>query len=257
MIELLPYALASLALWGLLQWTNPTQLSPDGHYYLAANRPRPYGGRWLLPLLLRQNIRAWRIVSSGATLITSLVLGPAGPVWLGLASTRTNTRLPVLTDQVGILLLAVAVVTQDWRWAILGGAVNEKCPILVAALLGEPLALLGLGVWLPAYWRTRSAVLSDPEWIRRPLTAARAKLDDSLNPGSLLLPWGGAVVGLLGVPVLAVALAYGQLVTALDRARLYQWIGPAVCLAAVQLVPAPYYLALVLVTWANPYRRVL
>ena len=252
------YALASLALWALLQWTNPETLSPDGQYYLMQkDRPRPYGGRWLLPLLLGQRVRLWRYVGGGATLGTALLLGSAGPLWLGLASTRTNTRLPVLTDQVGILCVALAVVTGDWRWALLGGAVNEKAPVFIAALLLQPLALLGLLVWFPAFYLSRKADAGDPDWLFEPFKTARGKIEESLNPQMLLFPWGGAVVGLLGVPILAVALAYGQLVLALDRARLYQWIGPAVCLAAVRLVPADFYLALLLVTWANPYRRVL
>jgi len=247
----------SLAFFGILHYTTIPSVSPDGSYYLAPDRPRPYGGRWLLPFVLRQRIALWRWVNGAATLTTALILGPAGPVWLGLASTRTNTCFPVLTDHVGILLVALAVVTGDWRWALLGGMINEKAPVFIALLLGEPWALLGLLGWLPAHIRSRTPDAADPVWLQNPRVAAKARLDDTMSWKVLLAPWGGACIGLLAVPPLAVLVAYAQLLAATDRARLYQWIGPAVCMAAVAMVPPEYYLALLFSMWANPYRKVL
>jgi hypothetical protein len=256
----------SLGLVALLRYEARPRLSPDGEYYLAPHPPRPYAGRWLLPLVLRGRGPAWwEAVSLGSTCLTALLVGAVGGwvasvLFLGLASTRTNTYFPVLTDQLGVLLLTITVLL-PWPLnliaACFAGAVNEKGPIFAAALTSNPALLLGLVFWLPAYYYAPKPGPNDPDWLRHPFREARKLAPTLRDPAVMLAPWGVALVGLFYVPALAVFLAYAQLLVAQDRARLYQWIGPAVCVASAGALPAQYAVPLVVAHWLNPWRTAL
>jgi hypothetical protein len=254
-----------IATLGLLIWEAHPRLSPDGEYYWSEDPPRPYGGRWLMPWLLPRRLDAWHAVAIAATAATAAILTQAGGwlaavLWLGLASTRTNLWLPVLTDQVGILLLTSAIVL-PWPWnlaaVLIGGCVNEKVPVFAALLGGSPALLLGLLGWAPAYLRARRADSRDPVWLTGPFGAAWRANGGLFDLRKLALPWGVALLGLGQVSYWAVAGAYAQLALAQDRARLYQWIGPAVCLAAAASIPEAWVVPLVVVHLTNPWREVL
>lgn len=256
----------SLVLLALLRYEARPRISPDGTYYLAARPPRPYAGRWLLRWLLRGRAPVtWEIVSLGATCATAVIVGAVGGwaasvLFLGLASTRTNTFFPVLTDQAGMLLALVAVLAPfPWNLvaAVAAGAVNEKGPIFAAALSANPALLLGLLAWFPAHYLAPSPSTQEPEWLRHPLREARKLAPTLRDPAVMLAPWGVAAVGLLFVSPLAVLLAYAQLLVAQDRARLYQWIGPSVCIAAAGVLPEPYLVPLLVAHWLNPWRTQL
>lgn len=241
----------------------PFRISPDGQYYLQDRPPRPYGMRWLLPTLLRSRVQWWIALSWGSIVLTALMVGMVGGwmaslLFLGLATTRTNVLFPILTDQVGMLLLTLGVVL-PWPWNLLavglGALVNEKVPIFSAALTGNYWLLLPIVAAWVSYSRSPKPSDDSPPWLRQPFQEARKSL--LLTPQALLLPWGLALPGLLSVPPLAVILAYLQLLTAQDRARLYQWIAPSVCLAAVPWIPEPWAVPILVLHWVNPWRSTL
>lgn len=243
----------------------PFRLSPDGQYYLQPRPPRPYGMRWLLPHLLRSRAQWWIAISWGSIVLTALLLGWQGgwlasALFLGLASTRTNVLFPILTDQLGILLLTLAVVL-PWPWnlvAVLWGAqINEKVPVFAAALTGSWWLLGPLVLPFIAYSKSPRPSADAPPWLTTPFSEARKSAASLLDPRRLLLPWGLALPGLLLVSPLAVILAYLQLLVAQDRARLYQWIAPSVCLMAVSCVPPAYAVPLIVLHWVNPWRAQL
>lgn len=264
---MLTAAVVSLLLLGVLWWEvggPPWRISPDGQFYLTPSPPRPYGMRPLLPWIFRSRVGWWIICSYAAIAATAVIVGivggwPASVLFLGLASTRTNVMFPILTDQVGMLLLTLGVVL-PWPWnvlpVLLGAFVNEKVPVFAAALRGDPLLILPLvGSWW--FWRkSRKPNDQDPEWIQRPLEEARKKAWD-LDWKNLILPWGVGILGLLSVSPVAVILAYVQVAIAQDRARLVQWISPMVVIAAVPLIPSQFLLPLLILHWASPWRRVL
>jgi hypothetical protein len=255
--------LCVVSLLSLLLWSEvggpPFRVSPDGQYYLGPTPPRPYCLRPLLPWLFRRRVQWWVAVSWASILATALILGWRGGVgaavlFLGLASTRTNVLFPILTDQLGILCVTVGLVL-PWPWnlilSIIGTLVNEKVPIVLAALAGDPwlLSPLVISCWL--YMRGQPPGDEEPAWLRTPFREARRSLQ--LTPQALLFPWGVAALGLWWMSPWALLAGYLPLLTAQDRARLYQWIAPGVCLAAAPWIPVP----LLIVHWLNPWRSTL
>lgn len=257
----------SFLLLGVLWWEvggPPWRISPDGQFYMSPDPPRPYGMRPLLPWIFRLRPRWWIISSYAAIAATAVIVGivggwPASVLFLGLSSTRTNVMFPILTDQVGMLLLTLGVVL-PWPWNILpillGAFVNEKVPVFSAALTGNPWLILPLmGSWW--FWRkSRKPNAQDPEWLQNPMTEARKKALD-LEWKTLILPWGAALPGLLSISPVGVILAYVQVAVAQDRARLFQWISPIVVIAAVPWIPSQFLLPLLILHWTSPWRRVL
>lgn len=248
--------LLSVGLWAFLLVSLAPQLSPDGQAYSRRRPMRPYGGRWLLPLVMPYHAQAWRAVTAAATLATALLLGAAGPWWLGLAMTRSTILFPVTTDAVGLLLLVLSW-QQGWVWAAIGGAVNEKVPVLAALVTGDPRCLLGLLPWAIGYWTAPKPSGEQPEWLTHPWRAGRQVLDASMSPDYLLLPWGVVAVGLLDLSPWLIAAAYAGCLVARDRARVYQWIGPMAAVAALAWIPPAWAMPLLALHWINPYRRTL
>lgn len=247
----------NLFLW----WENPPRLSPDGKYYLETPRLYPYVFRY--PFVWVASRSRWVIISRLATALTSLLilwftgLIPA-VLWLGLSSTRVNTVFPFLTDQTGILFLTAAYLLPppfNILFGVLGGLVNEKVPVFASLLLWNPLPLIGLAAPLFCWLKLGTLALdSHPKWLKEPFGEAR-KIHPSIE--TLILPWGFAVIGLLTTPISWVILAYSQLLVAQDRARLYQWIGPMVCVHAALLIPDSWALPLCILHLLNPWRKVV
>ena len=246
-------------------------LSPDGRHYLAMasffGAPAPFARRWLLPRIVGTNVRAWALVSGLAFLavgpLTYALTGALWCVWLmaWLPGWTLSVRLPILTDQVALTLMIVAAVLEQ------GGCTWGACLVLVvAAQIKEPAgvfgALLCMNPWVAGagLLGTACAVVvgkvhgteAEDEYLLHPFRVAMAK-HDPLDPVTMVLPWGGVVVvgiaawqGLGTLELVAgmsLALGYGQLLIANDRARLYQWAAPAVLMAVAGydgawLVPA-------------------
>lgn len=242
-------------------------ISPDGYFYLAAARgeavPHPYRLRWLLPLVLGANSRAWQAVTyaslgvtpfvafayfwtlglrgmqaAGATLLLSVLPG----VW------RCSLRFPVLLDAPSFALaLGTAVAARDGSWwlavllGLVSGAVRETAPLFAAVWAWSPWPLLGLLV--TGWWRPRAS--SDISWLTRPYSEAwelrnRVGLDWTLY----LRPWGAALAGLAAVPswqmVTTLVLAHAQLFAAQDTIRLTAWAAPVLVAAAVRVIPVEW-----------------
>ena len=263
-------ALLLLGLFGALCWEAQPRVSPDGLFYMKQPRKRPYCMRGLLPAVLQDHyLAAWQWVSWTAVGLTALllwVLHGAGvaALWLGLASTRTNLWLPALTDQLGICLLVVLVEVVEPLMGLpalvgltlLASLVNEKIPVFVALAVWSPWPLIGLGLSGLLYYVGHPPEDHDPKWLRDPWPALREALQQTSWQG-WVLPWGVALVGLPLVSPWLVLGAYLQCFLGLDRARLYQWAGPMVCIAAgeaIQLHLAPYWSLLLLVHLTNPWR---
>lgn len=253
-------ALVILGLNLFLWWENPPRLSPDGRFYLERPSLRPYSMRYGF-VWVASRLR-WEWLSKGAVLFTSLILWASHGIvpavlWLGLSSTRVNTLFPILTDQVGLLCLTLAI-TLPGPWGILfgllGGLVNEKVPVFASIIIWNPLPLIGLGVPLYFWWTGNPPLASDPLWLRDPRGEARKVPWDAQT---LLFPWGVAVLGLLTTPISCVLLAYAQLFTAQDRARLYQWIGPIVVVQAAGMLPSAYLLPILVLHFLNPFRKAI
>lgn len=251
-----------LGLNGILWYENPSRLSPDGFYYL--NRPflRPYVMRF--PFVWAASRFKWEWISKGSILLTSLILWwgwgiVAAVLWLGLASTKTNTIFPILTDQAGILFFT-AVILLPSPWNILfglgSGLISEKGPLFASLFLWNPLPLIGLAAPLLCWWKMGENPLeSDPIWLRKSCGEARKVF--RLDPQTLILPWGVALIGLPLTPISCVLLAYSQLLIAQDRARLFQWIGPLVCIYAAPLLPPTFLLPILAIHFLNPWRGVI
>lgn len=256
-------------LFGLLVWESNPQVSPDGAYYLdpLRARRRPYVLRFVQSSLIRfLGVPRWTLVSRSAIALTCLLVwnvhgAGSAALWLGLASTRTNLWLPVLTDQVGILVLTLAWITGPTPLGIvigiLGGALISEKVSLFAGLLVSPWCLLGLSLPLALYWRLGTPPgKGDPAWLQNPLPHLRQGLRD-LTPQNLLLPWGLALVGIPFISPLLIVVAYAQCAIGLDRARLYQWIGPVVCAAAGVWIPGELWPLVLILHLSNPWRTVI
>jgi hypothetical protein len=246
--------------FGFLQVTSPSpKLSPDGNFYLNRPNVNPYVLRSLYRWIKFENpLRYWTIINQSAVLATSLLLElhqfGAGFLFLGLASTRTNMIFPILTDQLGILFLTLGFLIHP-IFFILGGFINEKVP-LIGALI-NPLAILGIIFPIAMRLKYEEKLLpSDPDWLREPLKAGIVKLRTT-NPVDLILPWGVASVGLFLISPFLVLFAYLQLLLAQDRARIYQWISPIVCVAAAGIVPIEWMAPLIVLHFLNPWRQII
>ena len=138
---------------------------------------------------------------------------------------------------------------------ILGGLFNEKTPLIGGFL--NPLGFLGLVFPLFAYFKWQEPLTKDdPDWLREPLKTGLEKLKQT-NPVDLILPWGIAGIGLFLISPIFLILAYGPLIFVQDRARIYQWISPIVCVSAAAVIPPLWLAPLVIIHFINPWRHVL
>lgn len=273
---ILAAALSALA-WFLVRLDEKSSMAPDSLYYLALAKgekvPRPFCGRLLLPLLLRENIRAWNVlvaiwfVVGGCAMYTlagNNVM--ATLLWVWLPNTRFHLRHPILTDLAGIV---VPMAAAAWlphtpvalvAVALLVGVTREWGVIWFAVLTGSPWPLVGLASTALAYWRSgRPAQQGDPDFISNPFqTVSRYRMGHVFNYRLMLLPWGMVLpLAILSghMPWHWFLLAYLPLIIATDHARIYLYAAPVLILAALQApVPAFLWGGIVLAHVFNPYR---
>lgn len=253
-------------------------LPPDSRRYLAMHRRRvcrPFHLRWLLPLTLRDNVKAWTIVTRLSIIsVAGMTAWYAGSWWMAavafLPAMTWNWHNPVMVDAYGMAMaLGAAVFALQDAWvlailfALLAGVTRETAPIWAAVYAWHPILLVGLIPvavrWLqkpgPDTWKDHNAF-----YVAHPIKAGqdfhRGRWRD---PQLMLWPWagmlagvtllaggvsndagGGSVLGWGGAVQLAVALAlgYSQLLVATDSVRLYQWAAPVLALACVTVLPA-------------------
>lgn len=269
-------ALAALT-FVLLRLDEHSSMSPDAAYYLAMAKgekvPRPFCGRWLLPLVLRDRVRWWGVMVGlcfvvGAAAMYSLAGGSivAAALWLWLPNTRFHLRHPLLVDLPGIVLpmAAAAWLPADWRYvvpaALLIGAVREWGVIWYAVLLLSPWPLVGLVSVAFGYARFgREMQEGDNPFITNPFTAiSRYRMGHVFNWRLMLLPWGMVLpLALISgqFPWLVFLLAYVPLVIATDHARIYLYAAPVLIPVALAApIPASWWGMVVLLHVFNPYR---
>ena len=264
-------------------------ISPDGRRYLAlaAGRPvpLPFALRWLLPRLCSTSLLRWR----WCTAAHMVALPPLVAVWLtgwigdgracvaggllvcGLPGVwRIHLRWPVLVDPAAMAWAVASAVAARERWwvaaavlALVAGCIKETAPVFAACYAYHPLALVGL---LAPALRALTAPRgddpeNDPEILDHPFRSSRrAHRGRWLDPRLMLAPWGLCLLApaaaeprLLAVLALTAAVAYGQLLVAVDTVRLYQWAAPPAILATMTVVPPRLAVLGLLLHLANPW----
>jgi len=255
----LAWCAASFALW---VYCAQPRLSPDGIYYLRVacrkTVPSPYSRRTLLPLLLGERVWPWRVATGAA----AVACGPLLALYVGggwqqevfsaallsglFGIFALPAHLPVLVDAPAMALaLAAAVAAQHGVFlvavvaAAVAGLFHERAPVFAAAWSLCPWLLLALPV-LGAVWACTPTAPPDAPWLEHPMIEARKTQAAAWHDWkSMLAPWGVlALLAPLEAPraggaaiwscLLSLALGYGQLLMAQDRARLFLWAAPPV-----------------------------
>ncbi|MGW4364103.1 hypothetical protein ACWEKT_00540 [Nocardia takedensis] len=264
------------------------QISSDGDRYLTLGRgdpvPYPFMYRWLIPIVCRDSVPRWRMCtdlhllalpiltcvyiarweSDTARLIVGslLICGFAG-IW------QNNIRRPVLVDPMALTWALGAAVLSGYGWwpaaqavAVVAACMKETAPAFAAAFALDPLLLIGLAAPIAR----RLLVAAGPDThqsvaLADPFGSARAKHAPQLfDPLPLLAPWGAGLIAILiedaevmAVLMIALTLAYGQLLVAVNTVRLYQWAAPAVALAAATVIPPRWAVVVLLAHLFNPF----
>lgn len=253
-------------------------ISPDGIHYLRAAEgmdrksthrglrvPAPYSRRWLLPLVLGPRPERWRALTLGSFAALPLVAGGyfharglAGRPLLfavlllcSLPGLRLPLRLPVLLDAPSfVLALATAWSASAGPWwatlvlALISGATRETAPVFAALWAWSPWPLVGLAA--VGWWRPSAPAdeASEP-WLVHPLRevwALRMRL--GLDGSLYLRPWGAALAGFVAPSwqtLATVAVAYAQLLVAVDTLRLAVWAAPVLVFGAAQTIPVAWW----------------
>lgn len=258
------------------------RMTPDGARYLALakghNVPWPFNYRRLIPWLCRDKPKRW-VASTvlgvvGMSVGTAFLAGTwevglaAGIMMFALPMNRFNLSAPVLVDAPAMLLAIAAAVVLPHSWPIavtlvvLAGATKESAPVFAALYAWNLLLLVGLVVPIavrliarpgpdPIVDAEHAFVLGHP--FRAGLKYHRGQW---LDGGKMLVPWGGALVGLAALDWhlgALLAVAYAQLLFATDTVRLYQWAAPVLCVAACSVVPVSWLPVIVVSTIWNPW----
>jgi hypothetical protein len=282
-------ALAAAALTAARIRSPGITLSPDGRRYVALARtgqaPLPFALRWLLPAACGPSLGRWRWCTTvhlallpalvalwlDMRLDSALACAAGGLLIIGLAGIwRLHLMWPVLVDPtamtwaVGAAILAKTGNTFAAVASVLvAGAVKEIAPIFAAAYAWNPVLLLGLVA--PAIRRPFAHLGPDPEGedsiLDHPLRAGlRAHANSWRDARVMLLPWGVCLLAPLAFDdstlrlmlLVNAAIAYGQLLVAVDTVRLYQWAAPAFILCVVSAVPTWSLVPLVVLHLLNP-----
>jgi hypothetical protein len=282
-------AMASAVLLGLGHYRQvDKQLSSDGDRYLTMGRgeavPYPFMFRWLIPAICREVRWRWRLCTDlhlvALPPLTTLYLlhwslrpaaaAAGGLLICGFAGIwRNNIRRPVLVDPPALwwaLLAGVLAHSGHWLLALLvaalAAAMKETAPVFAACFGLAPVLLVALVVPLVRRVLARggedthhSQALADPLG-----SARRAHAEHLFDPVVMLAPWGAGLLAVLVdrpavalVLVLSCVAGYGQLATAVNTVRLYQWAGPAVALAAASVLPVGWEPAVLLAHLFNPW----
>lgn len=287
----------SVLAYAVMRWGSHEEVSPDGAVYGAmaegARVPMPYQRRWLVPSLCGPRQWAWT-AATGASLIALPVLltvwllqrdsdpwgAFAGAVlFAGIPGVfRFNVQRPILVDAPSMAFALLSVVlwpvspVLSLGAALISGACKETGPVFAACWSLNPWLLIGI---LGSGWMLKTGplpeaadILGAGEPLEKPWKTARSRhrRNGVFSPTYMLLPWGVLVVlaplgaGLEMVTVAAgvsLAVGYGQMVRAMDSARLYQWAAPAVILVALAApVPAEILTLACVLHWFNPWTGV-
>lgn len=264
-------------------------VSPDGERYLAMARPdgspgaEPFNLRWLLPALCGRSLWAWTWVSRASILLAAPLAwwytgSPFAAAAIALPGIWWCWRAPVMVDPAGqaLALLAACLAHRVHPLAALpivlvAGAVRETTPVWAAAWAWNPLLLVGLAVPLARKLIVPAGpdVLDEmnAEILRHPVRAGLVHHRGQWTSLRLMVaPWSGLVLGLVVLAhftwgfggsvqlACALTLAYGQLLIATDRERLYQWAWPSLALACTVALPPVFWPFIALSLIFNPWR---
>lgn len=263
-------------------------LPPDSRRYLAMHKRRvcrPFHLRWLMPLVLRGDVKAWTLLTRISIVVIGVaVAGYTGSPWMAavafLPAFTWNWHNPVMVDAYGMAwaLATTLVAMQGWWWlaipmALVGGTIRETVPIWSAIYAWNPILLVGLvPVAVRCLMKQGKDTWTDHNafYVAHPIKAGqdfhRGRWRDPLL---MVTPWAGLIAGLAvlassnvagpgGALQLAVALAAGYLpmLIATDSVRIYQWAAPVLALACVTVLPAwalPFVaLSIVVNPWRGP-----
>jgi len=268
-------------------------MGPDATRYLIAGRggpvAKPFHLRWFLPWLCGDDLARWRVVwwASWPLLAVSMaVLGwqTSGSWWVGLAAASLVCTLPgvygpSVVRPVGVDLPAMALTVAGVVGIHLGGvavvpgvvlvgvaaAIKESSPVWAALWAWHPLLLVGLLAPLirSVFWRPKlDQVTMTPNLLEvheHPVrTALAAHSGQWRDAWVMVAPWGICLAALYAPSwqlVAVLVVAYLQLVVATDTVRLlHTAAGPAVALAAAQVIP-PQWLLVACVVHVVWWRR--
>lgn len=197
--------------------------------------------------------------------------------------TKVAIAIPVLVDPVAhaLALLGACMICKplvDSRQSLLAacgvslvsGAVRETAPVFMATASWSWWPLVGLLAPLIRWWQVRgreAGYVSDGDGrtgftevgakaLMSPLPGVVANNGEWFSAKTMLLPWGVCLLAVWQADVrlgVTAAVAYGQLLMAVDRTRLFQSIFPTVIAATVRIVPKRWMVVALLVHWFNPW----
>jgi hypothetical protein len=280
---------AGLALIAVGRMNVAEAVSPDGHRYRALGRGErvsmPFALRWLLPRICGESMARWR----ASALLHLAALPPLMTVWLGhwlhderlqvvgallvcglSGIWRITLRWPVLVDAPAMTWAVASAIAFQHNVPLLGiglalvtGCIKESAPVFAACYGWTFLALIGLIAPLIRALTARvgTDLMGQPHVTRQPVAASRVHhLGKWFDARAMILPWGAGILAALVtdqriIPILVVTviLAYGQVLVATDTARLYQWAGPPVILAAMSVLPPRWAFLALLAHLFNPW----
>lgn len=261
---------------------NPVSFAPDMITYSNMSKgrpaPDPFRLRWLLPALMPEGTqKGWKLIGLFGLLASFPALylfaesaGASGlwavMLWGSLPVIDVLWRMRGIVDHVSwpVALVAAAALLNGWTTigillVVISGMLDPRLPVFVAAWTLNPLGLLGL---IPAV--IAHALLKKgqpyihPEIINHPWQSAKRENGHLLrDPKTVLLPWGACLFGILnlsGALLASLLIAYGQMICAIDRVRLYMWAAPVLIVATLGIVPEVWLPLAVIVTIMNPWR---
>ena len=204
---------------------------------------------------------SWACMITTAVLLSSQTVTPwmACILFCAIPWYRILAAGPFMTDQLG-MLCAVAVTLLPLEFAIpvaiIGGLAHERSPVFAAAYAWNPIFLVGCipPLLIALFKRTgRGPCLPwEMGWVDKWFSGTRS-YHNGCPLWYLIAPWGAMLLGAepdiqLG---LVVALAYGQMVVACDRERLFQWAAPALLAPAVAVLSGCSNIVITLVLTAH------
>lgn len=268
------------------------KLGPDAARYMLAGQGKPvafpFNLRVLWPGVCDDDIQRWRalwfiswpVLASGAVVwavgmgagwkqagAAAVFLVALPGVWGPISVRPVGVDLPTMAVAVwsaaafahGLPVIGIVLAV----WATLG---KEHAPIWIALWAWTPLAFVALAVVPAVYlWHrpeidevTAVPLLRDvhDHPVRQSFAHHRGQWR---NAWFMVAPWGVTLAALYDPSlwvVVALIVAYGQLVVATDTVRLYQSAaGPVMALAAATVIPTPWLLlaaAVHVVWWRDP-----
>lgn len=268
------------------------RLGPDAARYILAGDGDsvafPFNLRVLWPTLCEDSLKRWRIL----WLASWPVLAAGAVLWATAEGASTVQALaaaafllalpgvwgPISVRPVGVDLPTMALAIWSAAafahgWTVLGVVIalvatfgKEHAPVWIALWAWTPWALVALAVVPFVYLINRPAmdsVTATPllrdvhdHPIRQSIEHHRGQWR---NAWFMVAPWGVTLAALYDPSpwvLVALAVAYGQLIVATDTVRLYQSVaGPVMALAAALVIPTPWLLLAVavhVVWWRDP-----